>query len=72
VSSGGDSSPRGKKETEKIIVTDLIIPPFITGGRRYSSFPVSMLPLDFSIIGSAHSHPSGSLRSSADDLNHSF
>ncbi len=63
---------RGKKKTGKIVVTDLIIPPLATGGHRYSSFPVSMLPLDFSIIGSAHSHPSGSLVLSADDLNHFF
>jgi proteasome lid subunit RPN8/RPN11 len=58
---------RGEKEAGKIVVTDLIIPPLATGGRRYSSFPVGMLPLDFSIIGSVHSHPSGSLLPSVDD-----
>jgi proteasome lid subunit RPN8/RPN11 len=31
-----------------------------------------MLPIDFSIIGSVHSHPSGVARPSVEDLNRSF
>ena len=31
-----------------------------------------MLPLDFSIIGSVHSHPSGYSKPSVIDLNHFF
>ncbi|MCW4052880.1 MAG: Mov34/MPN/PAD-1 family protein [Candidatus Bathyarchaeota archaeon] len=63
---------RGKSKTGKIAVTDLILPPLATGGHRYSSFPVNMLPMDFSIMGSVHSHPSGSLLPSVNDLNHLF
>lgn len=63
---------RGKRKTAKIAITDLIIPPLATGGHRYSSFPVNMLPLDFSIMGSVHSHPSGSLLPSVNDFNHFF
>jgi proteasome lid subunit RPN8/RPN11 len=31
-----------------------------------------MMPMDFSIVGTAHSHPSGNLTPSHADLNHSF
>jgi proteasome lid subunit RPN8/RPN11 len=31
-----------------------------------------MMPMDFSVIGTMHSHPSGSLRPSNTDLNHFF
>jgi proteasome lid subunit RPN8/RPN11 len=31
-----------------------------------------MLPMDFSIIGTVHSHPSGNLTPSVGDLNHFF
>jgi len=31
-----------------------------------------MLPMDFSIVGTAHSHPSGNLMPSHADLNHAF
>jgi proteasome lid subunit RPN8/RPN11 len=31
-----------------------------------------MLPIDFSIVGTMHSHPSGALRPSTTDLNHFY
>jgi proteasome lid subunit RPN8/RPN11 len=31
-----------------------------------------MLPMDFSIVGTVHSHPSGNLTPSHTDLNHVF
>lgn len=34
--------------------------------------PFHMLPIDFSIVGAVHSHPSGNLTPSTRDLNHSF
>lgn len=61
---------RGKKKNETIQVTDLIIPPFASHGSSFSTFPFHMLPIDFSIIGTVHSHPSGNLRPSPADLNH--
>ncbi len=63
---------RGKSNRDVISVSDLLIPPFAMCGRGSSSFPVHMLPIDFSIIGVAHSHPSGSLKPSVGDLNHPF
>jgi len=63
---------RGRQRKKNIEITDLIIPPLATKGRGFASFPAQMLPMDFSLIGSAHSHPSGALRPSTHDLNHAF
>jgi proteasome lid subunit RPN8/RPN11 len=60
---------KGKVDKHKIIVNDVQIPPLATHGNRFSSFPLSRLPIDFSVIGVAHSHPSGALRPSVADLN---
>lgn len=60
---------RGKVGKDKIVVNDTVIPPFATHGQRFSSFPLSTLPIDFSIIGVAHSHPSGVAKPSTADLN---
>jgi len=63
---------RGKADRDFIKVSQVLIPPLATYGKSFSSFPTGMLPMDFSIIGVAHSHPSGSLRPSVEDLNHPF
>jgi proteasome lid subunit RPN8/RPN11 len=60
---------RGKVEKHKIIVNDTYIPPLATHGNTFSTFPLHMLPIDFSIMGIAHSHPSGVLHPSLTDLN---
>jgi proteasome lid subunit RPN8/RPN11 len=60
---------RGKVDKEKIVINDVEIPPFATHGNSFSSFPIHMLPIDFSIVGVAHSHPSGALKPSMTDLN---
>lgn len=60
---------RGKVDKEKIVVNDTEIPPFATHGKAFSSFPLHTLPIDFSIVGIAHSHPSGALKPSTADLN---
>jgi proteasome lid subunit RPN8/RPN11 len=60
---------RGKAEKHKIVVNDIQIPPLATHGNTFSTFPLHMLPIDFSIMGTAHSHPSGALRPSLTDLN---
>ena len=60
---------KGKTDKKKIVVTDVQIPPLATHGSTFSSFPLSRLPIDFSVIGVAHSHPSGALRPSVIDLN---
>jgi len=60
---------KGKVDKKKIVVTDVQIPPLATHGSAFSSFPLSRLPIDFSVVGVAHSHPSGALRPSIVDLN---
>jgi proteasome lid subunit RPN8/RPN11 len=63
---------RGKKNKDAIEVSDLIIPPLADHGSHFVTFPLHMLPIDFSIVGTVHSHPSGNLRPSPTDLNHFF
>ncbi len=63
---------RGRAKKGIIEVSDFLLPPFGLGGRGFAQFPVHMLPIDFSIVGTAHSHPSGDLRPSAADLNNFY
>jgi len=63
---------RGKANKDAIDVSEVLIPPLAMYGKSFSSFPPHMLPIDFSIIGIAHSHPSGGLRPSVEDVNHPF
>jgi len=60
---------RGKVDKKKIMIEEVELPPLSIRGSSFSSFPAYMLPIDFSIIGTAHSHPSGVLRPSATDMN---
>jgi proteasome lid subunit RPN8/RPN11 len=62
---------RGKREGDNIHITEFLLPPFGFGGRGFASFPTHMLPIDFSIMGTAHSHPSGVLKPSTGDF-HNF
>ncbi len=63
---------RGKASKNVINVSEVLIPPLATYGKVFSAFPVHMLPMDFSIIGTAHSHPTGNLRASVEDQNHAM
>jgi len=63
---------RGRKGKNLIEITDLLIPPLANYGKGFANIPLHMLPTDFSIVGSAHSHPSGNLTPSSTDLNHFF
>jgi len=60
---------RGRVNEDEVFVNDTIIPPLATHGERFSAFPLHMLPIDFSIVGVAHSHPSDVLTPSVNDLN---
>ena len=60
---------RGKINKKGIIVEEVEIPPLSIHGLGFSSFQPYMLPIDFSIIGTAHSHPSGILKPSITDMN---
>jgi proteasome lid subunit RPN8/RPN11 len=59
---------RGKVKKDSIIITELVIPPLFERGENFASFPIHMLPLDLSILGTAHSHPNGFLQPSEQDL----
>jgi proteasome lid subunit RPN8/RPN11 len=61
---------RGEKSKDIIKITDLIVPPLATYGQGFATIPTHMLPIDFSIVGTVHSHPSGNLKPSPTDLNH--
>jgi proteasome lid subunit RPN8/RPN11 len=63
---------RGRVSRDEIIVEEHLLPPFATAGRGFAEFPHHMLPIDFSIVGTLHSHPSGSPRPSPTDLNHLY
>ncbi|PVX24905.1 MAG: peptidase [Candidatus Bathyarchaeum sp.] len=60
---------KGKSDKKKLVINDVQIPPLATHGSTFSGFPLSRLPIDFSVVGVAHSHPSGALRPSVVDLN---
>lgn len=60
---------KGEVDKQRVMVKDTQIPPLATHGNTFSTFPLQTLPIDFSIIGTAHSHPSGTLRPSVTDLN---
>ncbi|MEM3051210.1 MAG: Mov34/MPN/PAD-1 family protein [Candidatus Bathyarchaeia archaeon] len=63
---------RGKKRKDVIIVDELVVPPLATYGAGFANIPLHMLPMDFSIVGIVHSHPSGNLEPSNVDFNHFF
>jgi proteasome lid subunit RPN8/RPN11 len=63
---------RGEKIKDEIRVTDLIVPPLAVYGYGFANLPFHMLPADFSIVGTVHSHPSGNISPSSVDINHFF
>jgi len=63
---------RGKKKKDTIYITDLLIPPFATYGYGFANVPFHMLPMDFSIMGMVHSHPSGNKSASEVDANNFY
>ena len=63
---------RGKVGKDAILVSEVLVPPMARYGKGFAGFPVHMMPIDFSIIGTAHSHPSGNLTPSIQDLNRSL
>lgn len=63
---------RGKISKDRILVEEVEIPPLAVHGHRFSNFPLYMLPIDFSVVGTAHSHPSGVLKPSITDINNFY
>lgn len=52
---------------EEDVITELIMLPGTVSGRRHAIFQTYMLPADFSIVGTVHSHPSGVYEPSDED-----
>jgi proteasome lid subunit RPN8/RPN11 len=63
---------RGKKSENILKITDLLVPPLATYGRGFAEVRLHRLPMDFSVVGTVHSHPSGNFNPSSADLNHFF
>ena len=63
---------RGKKSKDTIRVSDLVVPPLAVYGYGFAHLPFHMLPVDFSVVGTVHSHPSGNINPSSVDINHFF
>ena len=55
---------RGRVSKDMITLEEHLFPPFASSGRGFAQFRPHMLPIDFSIVGTLHSHPSGSPRAS--------
>jgi proteasome lid subunit RPN8/RPN11 len=63
---------RGKKSKDAIRVLELVVPPLAVYGYGFATLPFHMLPMDFSVVGTVHSHPSGNINPSSVDINHFF
>jgi proteasome lid subunit RPN8/RPN11 len=63
---------RGEKKKSMVKISEVVVPPLATYGSGFANVPLHMLPMDFSIVGTVHSHPSGNLTPSNADLNHVF
>jgi proteasome lid subunit RPN8/RPN11 len=62
----------GKNDRERTTIDGIEVPPLAIHGKSFSEFPLHMLPMDFSLMGSAHSHPSGVLKPSVPDMNNFY
>jgi proteasome lid subunit RPN8/RPN11 len=54
--------------TSKDTITEIVLLPGTVSGDSHAIFQLHMLPIDFSIIGTVHSHPSPYPRPSDADL----
>jgi proteasome lid subunit RPN8/RPN11 len=55
---------RAKEE----IIYEIVLLPGTISGRESALYKLFMKPIDFTIVGTVHSHPSGSVRPSGADL----
>lgn len=56
------------RSDEPGVITDLLLLPGTTAGRRHANFQLYMLPVDLGVTGTVHSHPSGALHPSDADV----
>jgi len=52
---------------EKGVITELLLIPGTIGGKRHAIFQFHHAPIDFSVVGTVHSHPSGVFAPSDED-----
>ena len=50
------------------VISELLLLPGTTAGRRHANFRLYMLPADLTVVGTLHSHPSGALHPSDADI----
>jgi proteasome lid subunit RPN8/RPN11 len=50
------------------VISEILHLPGTTSGRRHANFQLYMLPVDLTVVGTVHSHPSGALHPSDADL----
>ncbi|HEY6238970.1 MAG TPA: Mov34/MPN/PAD-1 family protein [Thermoplasmata archaeon] len=50
------------------LISELLLLPGTTSGRRHANFQLQMLPVDLGVAGTVHSHPSGALHPSEADV----
>ncbi|MEM2909623.1 MAG: Mov34/MPN/PAD-1 family protein [Nitrososphaerota archaeon] len=60
---------RGREVEQDIVLEEVLLAPASVYGKGFSEFRLDMLPMDFSLVGVAHSHPSGIPIPSVEDLN---
>ena len=56
------------RSDEPGVITDLLLIPGTTSGKRRANFQLYMLPVDLGVVGTVHSHPSGALHPSQADV----
>lgn len=50
------------------VISELLLLPGTTAGRRHANFQLHMMPIDLGVAGTVHSHPSGALHPSEADV----
>lgn len=58
----------GILRAEKGVITEILLLPGTVSGHSHAIFQLNMLPIDFSVRGTVHSHPSGTPLPSEADL----
>ncbi|MFQ5910659.1 MAG: Mov34/MPN/PAD-1 family protein [Thermoplasmata archaeon] len=53
---------------EEGVITELMLLPGTLSGSKSAIFQLHMLPIDLSVVGTAHSHPSGGIAPSGTDI----
>ena len=62
----------GFLRAEEDTIVEVILIPGMIHGDKHAIFNLAMLPIDYSIVGTVHSHPSFSNRPSQEDLHMFF